>query len=57
MKLNRLNKLGALPRPLWGSVGEGVLLLVAPGDYPTPDPSPQGGGEPAGARVSALAKA
>src|SRR5258706_10236878 len=47
----------ALPPPLWGRVGEGGgsrgkwRRLIATAATPTPDPSPQGGGEKDSARV------
>src|SRR5919201_3315094 len=44
-------ELGLLPSPLWGRGGEGVArrIMIAPPEKhrttPTPNPSPQGGGE------------
>src|SRR5262249_34958683 len=41
-------RLGLLPPPLWGRAGEGVVLWQrerASLATPTPNPSPQGGGE------------
>jgi hypothetical protein len=37
--------LGALAPALWGRVGEGGIQERLPLRSPTPDPSPQGGGE------------
>jgi hypothetical protein len=43
----RCVKLGLLPPPLWGRVGEGggPIARIERVITPTPNPSPQGGGE------------
>ncbi|BAM87773.1 branched-chain amino acid transport system ATP-binding protein [Bradyrhizobium oligotrophicum S58] len=41
----RCRAIAALPPPLWGRAGEGGTKERLPLWTPTPDPSPQGGGE------------
>src|SRR5256885_15694740 len=46
---SRRRNLGLFPPPLWGRVREGgrsICAGVAPCSTPTPNPSPQRGGEP-----------
>ena len=37
----------SVPSPLWGRVGRGVIVRQSRETTPTPNPSPQGGGEQA----------